>query len=143
MEQLTNCTLLTWTNCIPAYLIPIAQVVAAKDQVLPVRAAQSRTYGILVSANCRVCGMVPEYVDHLLSSCTPLVATVYKQKHDRVASIVHWSLLKCYNLSVPSDYWDHTTAAAVNSPDVKVLWSFNIFTDPSLGCPVFRCSSTK
>jgi len=48
--------------------------------------------------------MVPENVDHLLSICTPLAATVYKQRHDRVASFVHWSLLKCYNLSVPPNY---------------------------------------
>ena len=52
--------------------------------------------------------MAPEYVDHLLSSCTPLAATVYKQRHDKVASIVHWSLLKRYNLPVPPNYWNHT-----------------------------------
>ena len=69
-----------------------AQLVAAQDQVLPVRAVQSCIYGMPMSVNCRVCGMAPEYVDHLLSSCTPLAATVYKQRHDRVASIVHWSL---------------------------------------------------
>ena len=66
-----------------------AQFIAAQDQALPVRAVQSRIYGMPVSVNCGVCGMAPEYVDHLLSSCTLLVATVYKQRHDRVASIVH------------------------------------------------------
>jgi len=55
-----------------------AQVIAAQDQALPVRAVQSRIYGMPVSVNCGVCGMAPEYVDHLLSSCTPLAATVYK-----------------------------------------------------------------
>jgi len=54
---------------------------------------------------------------------------MYKQRYDRVASIVHWNLLKCYNLSVPSNYWNHTPAAVVDSLDVKVLWDFNIFTD--------------
>ena len=39
------------------------------------------------------CGAVPEYVDHLLSGCTTLAATMYKQRHDRITSIVHWSLL--------------------------------------------------
>jgi len=79
-----------------------------------------------VSVNCRLCGTVPEYVDHLLSSYTPLAATMYKQRHDTVASIVHWSLLKRYNLSVPPNYWNHTPAASYcDSPDVKVLWDFN------------------
>jgi len=40
--------------------------------------------------------------------------------------------LKCYNLSVPPNYWNHTPAAVVDSPDVKVLWDFNIFTDHNL-----------
>ena len=95
-----------------------AQVVAAQGQVLPVRAVQSRIYEMPVSVHCRVCGMVPECVDHVLNSCTPLAATMYKQRHDRVVSIVHWSLLKCYNLSVLANYWDHTTAAVVESPVV-------------------------
>ena len=55
-----------------------AQVVAAQDQALAVQAVQGRIYGLSVPVSCRVCGMVPEYVDNLLSSCTPLAATMYK-----------------------------------------------------------------
>ena len=106
-----------------------AQVVAAQDQALAVRAVQNHIYGMSVPLNCRVCGMVPEYVDHLLSSCTPLAATMYKQRHDRVASIVHWSPLKRFNLSVSRNYWDHIPSAVVESSDVKLLWDFNIYTD--------------
>ena len=40
--------------------------------------------------------------------------------------------MKCYNLSVSPNYWDHTTAAVVESSDVKVLWDFNILTDDHL-----------
>ena len=101
-----------------------AQVVAAQDQALPVRAAQSRIYKMSVSANCRVCGMVPEYVDQLLSRCISLAATVYKQRRDIVACIVHWSLLKHYTLPVPPNYWNHTPAAVMDSPDVKVLYFY-------------------
>ena len=39
--------------------------------------------------NCRVCGMVPEYVDHLLSGCTLLATTWHKQRRNRLANIVH------------------------------------------------------
>ena len=45
-----------------------AQVVAAQDQALAVRAVQKHIYGVSVPLNCRVCDMVPEYVDHLLST---------------------------------------------------------------------------
>ena len=105
------------------------QVVAAQDQALAVRAVQNPIYGLSVPVSCRVCGMVPEYVDHLLSSCTPLGATMYKQRHDRIVSIVHWGLLKCFHQSVSRTYWDHIPTAVVENSDVKILWDFNIYTD--------------
>ena len=32
------------------------------------------------------------YVDHLLSGCLSIATTVYKQRHDCVAKIIHWVL---------------------------------------------------
>ena len=64
-----------------------------------------------------------------MSSCTPLAATMYKQRHDRIASIVHWSLLRCFNQPVSHNYWDHIPIAVVENSNVKVLWDFNIYTD--------------
>jgi len=114
-----------------------AQVVAAQDQALAVRAVQNRIYGLAVPLNCRVCGEVPEYVDHLLSSCTPLAATMYMQRHDRIGKIIHWSILKRFNSVVSHNYWDHVPAAVVENNDMKVLWDFNIYTDHLLAarCP--------
>ena len=43
------------------------QVVATQDQALAVRAVQNHIYEMSVPLNYRVCGVVPEYVDHLLS----------------------------------------------------------------------------
>ena len=95
-----------------------AQVVAAQDQALAVQTVQHK---MSVPLNCRVCSMVPEYVDHLLSGCTPLAATMYKQRHNRLANIVHWSLLKCF---ISHNYWDHAPSAVLKSPEVKILWDF-------------------
>ena len=113
-----------------------AQVVAAQDQVL---AVQNCIYGLSVFVSYRVCGMVAEYVDHLLSSCTPLAATTYKQRDDRITRIVHWSLLKCFRLSVSCNYWDHIPTAVLESSDVKLLWDFNIYTDHIL----YSCSAPR
>ena len=104
-------------------------MVAAQDQGLAVRAVWHHIYGIFVPLNCRVCGMVPEYDDHLLSGCTPLAATMYRQIHDSIANTVHWSLLKRFNQPVLDNYWDHTPSAVVESRKVKVMWDFNIYTD--------------
>ena len=63
--------------------------------------------------------MVPEYVDHLLSGCTPLAATLYKQRHDRLANIVHWSILKRFNQPVSNNYWDHALLLLWRVPKLK------------------------
>jgi len=75
--------------------------------------------------------MVTEYNDHLLSSCT-LAIPCTSSGMIRVASIIHWNLLKHYNQSVSPNYWDHITAPVVERPDVKVLWDLNIFIDHHL-----------
>jgi len=80
-----------------------AQLVAAQDQALGVRGVQNHSYGMAVPLNCRVCGEVPEYVNHLLSSCTPLVPTMYMQRHDGIGKIIHWSILKHFNSAVSHD----------------------------------------
>ena len=68
-------------------------------------------------------------MDHLLSSCTPLAATMYKQRHDRIGKIIHWSILKHFNYTVSRNYWDHVPTSVVENNDMKVLWDFNIYTD--------------
>jgi len=58
-----------------------------------------------------------------------LCTCMYKQRHDRIARIVHWSLLKRFNLSVAYNYWNHIPSDVVESVEVKILWDFNIYTD--------------
>lgn len=71
-----------------------------------------------VSAKCKLCGYVPEYIyiiDHLLSGCSSIAATVYKQRHDSVAKI-------SFNLVVP---WNHVSQIT----HVELLWDFNVYAD--------------
>ena len=98
-----------------------AQTMAAQDQTLPVRAVQNCIYRLSVQVNCTVCGDAPEYVDLLLSSCTPLAATMYKQRDDRVVSIIHWSILKQFKQKVSQNYSDHTPT---EDSVIKVIWDF-------------------
>ena len=37
--------------------------------------------------------------------------------------------MKCFNQHVSHNYWDHPPSTVVESPGVKVLWDFNIYTD--------------
>ena len=50
----------------------------------------------LISA-CRRCGEHPETVSHIISGCPKLAQTVYLERHNSVASTVHWSLINNNN----------------------------------------------
>ena len=36
---------------------------------------------------------------------------------------------KRFNQPVSHNYWDHAPSAVVESPEVKILWDFNVYTD--------------
>ena len=57
-------------------IVSETQIIAAQDQALAVRVIRSAIYGLPVSPLCRVCHTAFENIDHLLSSCTPLAATI-------------------------------------------------------------------
>ena len=64
-------------------------------------------YGLSVSPLYRVCHTISENIDKLLSSYTPLAATMYKQWHDSVARIVRWALSKRFKIDICCNYWNH------------------------------------
>ena len=62
---------------------------------------------------CRLCGSANETVDHLTSCCTFLVQREYRKRHDKVASLIHWHIMKLNGFSVSEDWWSHL-------PDVMI-----------------------
>ena len=81
-------------------------ITAAQDQALAVGAIKHHIYGMSSSYPLHA-DYVPEYIDHLLSGCLSIAATMYKQRHDSVAKIIHWSLSRQFGLVVPTYYWNH------------------------------------
>ena len=110
-------------------IVSWTQIIAAQDQALAVTAIQSAIYSLPVSPLCRVCHTASENIDHLLSSCSPLAATMYKRQHDSVARIVHWALSKRFKVDVCCNYWNHKPQSVSENSRVKLLWDFNIYTD--------------
>ena len=45
-----------------------------------------------------------ECVDHLLSGCMFIIATMYRQRYDSFAKIIHLSLSRQFNFIVPTKY---------------------------------------
>ena len=73
-----------------------------------------------------------ETVDHLVSSCSKIAQTDYKERHNKVASMLHWYLCRKYNLPTADKWWEHKVNKVLQKEDVKILWDFSIQTDKHL-----------
>ena len=76
--------------------------------------------------------MADETVDHLISSCSFLVQREYKGRHDAIASLIHWTLLKQAGVQVQTPWRKHVPTAVLDTNDFKLLWDFTIISDSAI-----------
>ena len=96
-------------------------ICAAQEQALSTNAIKAHIYNLPCSPKCRLCGIADETVDHLVSSCSYLVQREYKGRHDAIASLIHWTLLKQAGCQVCSLWWRHTPTTVWKNDEWKVL----------------------
>ena len=68
----------------------------------------------------------------MVNSCSKLAQTDYKERHDKVASMLHWNLCSKYNLPTADKWWEHKVDMVLQKEDIKILWDFKIQTDKHL-----------
>ena len=74
----------------------------------------------------------------MVSSCSKIALTDYKERHDNVASMLHWNLCSKYNLPTADKWWEHKVDKVLQKEDVKILWDFKIQTNKAPGTPHAR-----
>lgn len=123
-----------------------ALITSAQDQGLPTRSLQSKFKDI--SPTCRLCGEKPETPLHILAECSSIAGTDYKYRHDRVAKIIHYKILKSHQIETCKQYYKHDPQDVTEDDNVKVLWDFNIYTDKKISARrpdivvIHKCSKT-
>ena len=73
-------------------------LIAAQDQALRTNAIKAKIDKVTEDSKCRLCKEKNETIDHLISSCSKIAQTDYKERHNKVASMLHWNLCKKYHL---------------------------------------------
>ena len=68
----------------------------------------------------------------MVSSCSKIAQTDYKERHDKVASILLWNICRKCNLPTADKWWEHKVDKALQKEDVKILWDFKIQTNKHL-----------
>jgi hypothetical protein len=107
-------------------------LLAAQDQALRTNTIKAKIDKTTDDSKCRLCKEKEETVDHLVSACSKIAQTDYKERHNKVASMLHWNLCKKYNIPAADKWWEHKVEKVLQQDDVKILWDFKIQTDKHL-----------
>ena len=78
---------------------------------------------------CRRCKMFPETIEHIVAGCPVIAQSIYLDRHNAVASAVHWSLCAQYGFPRSEQWWQHQPQPVLDNDEYKLLYDFNIFTD--------------
>jgi hypothetical protein len=107
-------------------------IMAAQDQALRTNAIKAKIDKTANDSKCRLCKDKEETVDHLISACSKIAQTDYKERHNKVASMLHWNLCKKYHLPAADKWWEHKIEKVLQNNEAKILWDFKIQTDKHL-----------
>ena len=108
-------------------------LIAALDQPLRTNAIKAKIDKVAEDSKCRLCKEKDEtIIDLLIRLCSKLAQTEYKERHNKVASMLHWNLCKKYHLPASKKWWEHNVEKVLQNKEVKILWDFKIQTDKHL-----------
>ena len=103
-------------------------VVAAQDQALRTRYYERNILHQDVSPTCRVCSAGLETVDHIVAGCSAMAPTDYTDRHNQVASIIHWDICCHFGVPVESRWYRHQPDRLVETDDMVLMWDTTIPT---------------
>ena len=110
-------------------------LISAQDQSLKTNYYKQKILKQPVDANCRLCKMHAETVDHIVSACPVLAPNEYTWRHDRIGQYIHLELCKFYNIETQSKEWyNHKPEDVAANNDVVILWNVPIITDREIKC---------
>ena len=78
---------------------------------------------------CRLCGLVDETVNHIISECSKLAQKEYKRRHDWVGKRIHWEVCRENGIEVKTKWYEHQPEVVQENERYKILWDLNVQTD--------------
>jgi hypothetical protein len=107
-------------------------LMAAQNQSLPTKSIKSKYYKQPMNMMCRVCKVKVETPEHILTGCSPLASTLYTDRHNSVAAIVHKSLCQRHGFQTGEKWYEHKPEKVLENESAKILWDFKIYTDKKI-----------
>ena len=101
-----------------------------------VSSAIPRTYYSILSLRSSVFtsfdSVALETVDHTVAGCSALALMDYTDRHNQVASIIHWDVWRRIGIPVESRWYRHLPDRLVETDDITMMWDTTIPTDKKI-----------
>ena len=73
-----------------------------------------------------MCSVGLETVDHIEADCSALAPMDYTDRHNQVASIIHWDVYRHFGVPVESRWYRHRPDRLVETDDITMMWDTTI-----------------
>ena len=104
-------------------------IIAAQDQAIATNIIKANIHKTVKDGKCRICGKFDETIQHLIAACPVLAKVEYIDRHNKVASFIHWKICQEYNIEVSAKWYTHTVQTVIETAKIKLLWDMGITTD--------------
>ena len=102
---------------------------AAQEQAIRTNIIKEKIDKTQEESKCRLCGLVDETVNHIISECSKLAQKEYKRRHDWVGKRIHLEVCRKTGIEVKTKWYEHQPEVVQKNERCKILWDLNIQTD--------------
>ena len=81
------------------------------------------------SPKCRLCNSYDETVMHITSGCPMLASNLYTNRHNKIASYIHWCILNDIGAPTEKLWYKHKPTHSIDKNNHTIMWDLPIITD--------------
>jgi hypothetical protein len=102
---------------------------AAQDQALNMRYHQWNIMKQPTDSECRMCYKAEEHTKHTVAGRTIFAPSDYTNRHNKVASYIHWMIHKYMGLQGNDKYYEHIANRVIKVNSTTSMWDVLVMTD--------------
>ena len=105
------------------HLKPVTEalIAATQDQALCTNWLGQHILRTVPYDYCKKCGQFTKTIEHIVAGCAVMAQTVYLDRHNAVASAIHWCLCGSCHFPRSQNWWQHHPEPVTENKYFKLL----------------------